>query len=1443
MRQGQSRISPRYRVRTSRQFKLELFGSLEDRTVPTMNLATTSVISDEILVQYSSGTNVQLRAQSRYNLNVQLKDEILSAERLNMGDGAMELIKLPSGMSNQKALDWFSRQPGVVFAEPNYHVTASAVSNDTYYTNGQLWGMEGSDSPTSVGPAGTTNVYGINAEAAWNDGQTGSKSIFVGIVDTGVQITHPDLVDNIWTNPYDAVDGIDNDGNGFVDDIHGWDFVNNDNSVYDSVNDDHGTHVAGTIGGKGGNGAGVAGVNWNVTMISTKFLGTNGGTTADAVRAIDYITDLKTRHGMDVVATNNSWGGGGYSAALHSAIIRAAKADILTIIAAGNDASNNDSVASYPSNTSTLVGTTTTTAASYEGVIAVASLDSSGAMSSFSNYGKTTVDIAAPGAGIMSSVPSNTYASYSGTSMATPHVTGSVALLASKYPNATASQLRTAILATATPTTSVTGKVLTDGRLNVQAALNYSGFNTTSTPPSLSIANVSKAEGNSGTSNMVFTVNLSQAAAADVTVSYATSDITATAGTDYVAASGTVTIPAGSTTGTFNVVVNGDSTVETDETLRVTLSGASSNATIGTATATGTITNDDVAPVPSLSVANVSQAEGNSGTSNMVFTVTLSQAAASSVTVNYATSNLTATAGTDYVASSGTVTIPAGSTICTFNVVVNGDTTFESDETLRVTLSGASSNATIGTSTATGTITNDDVAPLPTLSIANVSKAEGNSGTSNLVFTVTLSQAASAAVTVNYATSDVTATAGTDYVATSGTVTIPAGSTTGTFNVVVNGDSTVETDETLRVTLTSPSSNATIATSTATGTITNDDVATLPSLSVANVSKAEGNSGTSNLVFTVTLSQAAAAPVTVNYATSNLTATAGTDYVATSGTVTIPAGSTTGTFNVVVNGDTTVESDETLRVTLSGASSNATIATATATGTITNDDVAPPVVPSLSIANVSKTEGNSGTSNLVFTVTLSQAAASAVTVNYATSDVSATAGTDYVAGSGTVTIPAGSTKGTFNVVVNGDTTVETDETLTVTLSGASSNATIATATATGTITNDDVAPPTATPTLSIANATLVEGNSGTSNMVFTVTLSQATTSSVKFDYYTSGITATPGEDYVPLNTSLTIPAGSVSATFSVTVNGDTKFESDETFAVYLANPGRNAKIAVDRAVGTITNDDLPGVTIGDVQQLEGNSGTTSYVFSVQLSNALTTDVTLNYTTSDLTATAGVDYEAKTGTLVIPAGSLVGTITINGYGDTTVENDEQFKVLLSNISSNAVLQNATGTATIKTDDFLATTITSTDTSVLEGNRGSSGMDFTLTRSGNLDVTSSVFVYTDDTNGTATEWDDYRGDYGTVTFQPGETTKTVRIKVYGDKQVESDETFKLVLAYPTNAQLAVDSVIGTILNDDNSVRESSVSSGSGLPNDLQTVVNQPLDSALQTIISKKRARLFV
>lgn len=339
--------------------------------------------------------------------------------------------------------------------------------------------------------------------------------------------------------------------------------------------------------------------------------------------------------------------------------------------------------------------------------------------------------------------------------------------------------------------------------------------------------------------------------------------------------------------------------------------------------------------LPSVSIASASTNEGNSGTTNLGFTVTLSKASSTPVTVNYATSNGTATAGQDYTSSSGTITFAAGQTSKTVNVAVAGDSTVESNETFTVTLS-TPSGATISRASATGTIKNDDVAP-PTVSIAGATKTEGNSGTTNLGFVFTLSKASSTPVTVNYATSDGTATAGTDYVANSGTVTFAAGQTSKTVNVTVNGDTTAESDETLTMTLFG-ASGATIANAVATGTIRNDDAA-LPTIAIADASRSEGAAGTSNLGFTVTLSKASSTSVTVNYATSNGTATAGTDYVSSSGTVTFAAGQMTKTVNVAVNGDATVESDETFTVMLS-APSGATISRAAAIGTIVNDDTA-----------------------------------------------------------------------------------------------------------------------------------------------------------------------------------------------------------------------------------------------------------------------------------------------------------------------------------------------------------------------------------------------------------------------------------------------------------------------------------------------------------------------
>jgi subtilisin family serine protease len=214
------------------------------------------------------------------------------------------------------------------------------------------------------------------------------------------------------------------------------------------------------------------GVNWTVTLISGKFLGRNGGTTADAIAAVDYFTDLKTRHGLNIVATSNSWGGGGYSQALLDAINRGGDAGILFIAAAGNGGSdgvgdNNDTGANYPSNYQCV-----TNGKTYDCVIAVAAISSSGGLASFSNYGAGTVDLGAPGVGVWSTTAYNTYSSYSGTSMATPHVTGAAALYAAAHPDATAAKIKSALLSSAVPTASLAGKTATGGRLDANGALS-----------------------------------------------------------------------------------------------------------------------------------------------------------------------------------------------------------------------------------------------------------------------------------------------------------------------------------------------------------------------------------------------------------------------------------------------------------------------------------------------------------------------------------------------------------------------------------------------------------------------------------------------------------------------------------------------------------------------------------------------------------------------------------------------------------------------------------------------------------------------------------------------------------------------------------------------------------------------------------------------------------
>jgi subtilisin family serine protease/putative cell wall-binding protein len=385
------------------------------------------------------------------------------------GDELVERLVLPSDLTVSKALATLSDIPGVLVAEPEFIVTKTVVSNDPYVLDGSLWGVAGPSTTPS-------NSFGSAAAAAWAAGVTGSASVFVGVIDEGIQVTHPDLAANMWVNPFEIPgDGIDNDGNGYVDDVHGWDFNGNDNSVFDgaegSNKDSHGTHVAGTIGAVGGNGVGVAGVNWDVTMISLKVLGDNGGSTADVIRAIDYLTDLKLRHGLNVVASSNSYGCSGcYSRLMLEAIERGGDAGILFVAAAGNSADDTGVTPHYPSSYQCDRGGTR----GWNCVLSVASMTSNGSLSWFSNYGDD-VHLGAPGSGIWSTVPIDSYANFSGTSMATPHVSGAIALCASVDPTLSAHELRDLVLATVVATPSLQGKVATGGRLDAATLVTACG--------------------------------------------------------------------------------------------------------------------------------------------------------------------------------------------------------------------------------------------------------------------------------------------------------------------------------------------------------------------------------------------------------------------------------------------------------------------------------------------------------------------------------------------------------------------------------------------------------------------------------------------------------------------------------------------------------------------------------------------------------------------------------------------------------------------------------------------------------------------------------------------------------------------------------------------------------------------------------------------------------
>lgn len=454
-----------------------------------------------------------------------------------------------------RALAALRANPWVEYAEPDFVQRPLATTpNDSFYN--LQWGLHN----TGQSIRNITGVADadIDMPEAWDIIRNAPNTV-IAVLDSGTQWSHPDLAANIWSNPGEiAGNGVDDDGNGFIDDIRGWDFYEADNNPDDL--DGHGTHVAGTIGAVGNNGAGVVGVAWSARIMPLRFLGPNGGSTSDAIAAVNYAVM------MGVKVSNNSWGGGGFSTALYNAISNAGANNHVFVAAAGNSGLNTDNSPAYP--------------ASYNlpNIVSVAATDNRDAIASFSNYGVTTVDLGAPGVDIASTYTGSGYVWLSGTSMASPHVAGVVALLQTQNPAWSASQVINRILTTTRPTAAMNGRTVTGGVLNAFAALSGNGGGgPVNTAPTVDIATPAN--------NASFTQGASvsfSASAADAEDGALSASITWTSSRDGAIGSGasfsTTSLSVGTHTVTASVTDSGNLT--TTDTVTVVV-----NAPAGTAPA------------------------------------------------------------------------------------------------------------------------------------------------------------------------------------------------------------------------------------------------------------------------------------------------------------------------------------------------------------------------------------------------------------------------------------------------------------------------------------------------------------------------------------------------------------------------------------------------------------------------------------------------------------------------------------------------------------------------------------------------------------------------------------------------------------------------------------------------------------------------------------------
>ncbi len=888
--------------------------------------------------------------------------------------------------------------------------------------------------------------------------------------------------------------------------------------------------------------------------------------------------------------------------------------------------------------------------------------------------------------------------------------------------------------------------------------------------PIVSIADISVDE---GVGNATLTITQDRPSSRDVTVDVNTSDVSAAAGQDYTATDTTSTILAGATTTTVAIPVLDDSIDEPNETFTVTISGPTSDAQIGDGAATVTIQDNDPGPVLSVpALVSVGESDGS-----VTVPITLSAVSGRDVTVNVATSGVQATAGQDYTSLNTTASIPAGQTSTSVVIDILSDSLNEESETFTVTLSDPTGGAETSPTSSSSTVTILDDDPEPTVSIAG---AIVNEGVGDATLTISLSTPSGRDVSVDYGTSDGTAIAGQDYTATNKTAIINAGLTTADATIPSIDDPVYEgLDESFTVTLSNPT-GAQISVQLGSAVVTIQDNELVPVLSIADLTVDEG---VGDAAVIIQQDRPSSRNVTVDYATSDDSATAGPDYTATGGSATIVPGATSTSVAVPIIDDSLDELTEAFTVTLSNPTGDAQIGDGTATVTIQDND--PP--PVLSVADLSVGESD-GIATL--TVSLNAASGRDVTVLASTANGTATAGQDYTATSTRLTILAGGISASFNVTILEDALNEANETFTVALSDAVGGAQIGDGSATVTIQDNDPQP-----TLSISGVTVDES---VGNAQLTIVLDAPSGRKVKVDYATSNGTAFAGQDYSATDKVASIPAGATSTSASVPIIDDTLDELDETFTVELSDATGGAQISAANGSATVTiqdNDASPTLSIDD---LVVGEAAVNAILTVSLSAASGRDVSVGYFTADGSAIAGEDYTATDSTANITSGATTAAVIIPILDDEIDELTETFIVSLKNATGGAVISEAGRNATVTIQDNDPSPVLSiTDISVDEG-IGNATLTITQDRASSRDVTVDFAT----SDGSAIAGADYAatGDQATVTA--GALSAPVTVAIFDDAVNEADETFTVTLSNPTSgAQISVQNRTATITIEDN------------------------------------------